>query len=147
MGKTGTTFTVATEADKLEAAIAAAGLDNDQAEQVFDVWVSGGYAVAKRRITTMALTPEQVARLTPGQRADYERVQAERQQAREQEAAAFRALEARREASQRDELRKAWQGDDASFERAYPRLLEEYRTRKALDTVSMPQNMRPKVRL
>lgn len=92
----------------------------------------------------MSLTPEQLAKLTPGQRADYERRQDDRRQRREREALAMRALDAQREAAQRAELRKVWAGDDASFDRAYPRLLEEYRTRTALDRLNMPQEMRPK---
>ena len=52
--------------------------------------------------------------------------------------AAARALEVEREAEQRQQLRRAWPGDDSSFDAAYPRLLEAYRTKIALDTAGQP---------
>ncbi len=67
----------------------------------------------------------------------------EAQQAQQQQALA--AANAQQEAAQRARLRRVWRGDDASFETAYPRLLEEYRIAAALATADEPLAIVPAV--
>lgn len=68
-----TAFTVAGEADRLEAAIAAAGLDEQEAEQVFDSWINGGVTAAERRIKEMKTRQQELTEFD-------QRIEAARQQ-------------------------------------------------------------------
>lgn len=57
MGKIGTQApSVPREAAQLETAIAAAGLSEEAAHQVFDVWISSGLRAAERTLQTMTTT-------------------------------------------------------------------------------------------
>lgn len=172
MGKQGTTaYTMAAEADRLEALLSAAGLAAEQFDLVWDAFTSGGLRAAERKLHSMKTRQQELSELDDriaqardrqdvttdkAERARLERqisgaaevrrlihARHDRQDAEQATRAAdaqakIEAVEARKDAQIRSELRARWQGSAAEFEAAYPALKQQWLADRALGRVAEP---------
>ena len=75
----------------------------------------------------------------------HDRQEAEQAERSADAQARLEAVEARKEATIRNELRARWQGSQADFERLYPQLRDQWLSDRALGRVTEPAINRPKV--